>query len=437
MQIVRVSTHDHGSQTADNSSVRAQRSHRQAAMLVVLAAIVAVAFAVPAGAAAEDAAAAPQDGPGLRLADVSSLEQGTVSAATRSQGERSAQTRIVGGSTTTVEAWPWQVALTMSPDLYGGSAYDRMFCGGSLVAPRVVVTAAHCLYHPGTSSFTDPSDYAIVSGRTRLSSSAGQEIPFDTYHVLVDAAGNPVYDDVSARWDLAVVQLAAPSGAQPIQLAGPDEEAVWADGAGAFVTGWGATVEGGAASDVLRATPISMIGDRLCAEIFGLGQLELASMVCAGVLEGGRDACQGDSGGPLVAPLAGGGFRLVGDTSWGYGCAQPGTPGVYGRVAEDPMRGFIRQAALAIDGVDAVGSGGRPALSIPPIAPGPGADELTEAACSQALRALDRSKKRLRKAKRQLLRAKAKGKPGQRSRRKIARAKRKMKYAKQELAAAC
>lgn len=415
--------------------------HGHYGVLALLVSIIAAALALPASAAAEEPGAGARADSDPRLADVSSLGQGTVAAAPRKLNERSVQTRIVGGSPTAIEAWPWQVALTLSPDVYGGSAYRRMFCGGTLVAPTVVVTAAHCLYDPKTSSFTHPSEYAIVSGRTKLSSGGGQEIPFATYQVLVDSAGNPIYDHGSSRWDLAIVQLARPSSATPIQIAGPGERSVWAGGAFAFVTGWGSNFEGGSVSDVLHAVQISIIDDSRCSSIFSPGEIHLDSMLCAGFLPGGKDACQGDSGGPLVVPIAGGGFRLVGDTSWGYGCAQPGNPGVYGRLAEDPMRSVIRRAALAIAGVDVVGSGAQPALSAPAIpsivTPDPDPDKLSESACSRAERGVDRAKKRLRKAKRKLRRARANDRRVQKSRRKVVRAKRKLRRAKVKLVVAC
>ena len=62
--------------------------------------------------------------------------------------------------------------------------------------------------------------------------------------------------------------------------------------------------------------------------------------ICAGLPEGGKDTCQGDSGGPILAPL-GKGFRLIGATSYGEGCAREGKPGVYARLAEGSVKAFV------------------------------------------------------------------------------------------------
>ena len=62
--------------------------------------------------------------------------------------------------------------------------------------------------------------------------------------------------------------------------------------------------------------------------------------ICAGLPEGGKDTCQGDSGGPILAPIANG-FRLIGATSYGEGCAREGKPGVYARLAEGSVKAFV------------------------------------------------------------------------------------------------
>ena len=73
-------------------------------------------------------------------------------------------------------------------------------------------------------------------------------------------------------------------------------------------------------------------------------------MVCAGFPEGGVDTCQGDSGGPMFGRDAAGALKVVGATSFGEGCARPGKPGVYARVADDVLREWIRGVSPA--GVD-------------------------------------------------------------------------------------
>jgi secreted trypsin-like serine protease len=238
--------------------------------------------------------------------------------------------RIVGGTETTITQWPWQTAI------FG----NGWFCGGTLLTPTFVVSAAHCFYDGG---FTDPALYSVITGRTRLSTSAGQQINFDTYFYFVDGFGNPLYNPNDSDWDVVLIRLAAPSVSPTIKIAGPDERATWAAGRAAFITGWGTTAEGGVLQDALRFGQVAIVDDLICADRYaGVGPIYLDTMMCAGRVGGGVDTCQGDSGGPLVVPIAGGGFRLVGDTSFGIGCARAEFPGVYGRLADDSFRSGIQ-----------------------------------------------------------------------------------------------
>lgn len=118
-----------------------------------------------------------------------------------------------------------------------------------------------------------------------------------------------------------------------------------------------------------------MIADSTCGSGASYGsEFHPETMVCAGELLGGQDTCQGDSGGPLVTPIGPGGtspFRLVGDTSWGIGCAQANLPGVYGRVAEHPICTALQNGVQSVAGVNVVGgsgaclNAGTPAGSVP------------------------------------------------------------------------
>jgi secreted trypsin-like serine protease len=77
---------------------------------------------------------------------------------------------------------------------------------------------------------------------------------------------------------------------------------------------------------------------------------DATTMLCAGYPQGGTDTCQGDSGGPMFGRDASRALKVVGATSFGEGCAQPGKPGVYARVGDSVLREWIRSVAPA--GVD-------------------------------------------------------------------------------------
>lgn len=300
------------------------------------------------------------------------------------------QPRIVGGASTTIEQWPWQVALACEPDSDPecvGDGYRRQFCGGSLVAETIVITAAHCVFDEGAAVFKPASDFEVFTGRTVLSSSEGEVIDVAEVYYFLDVMETPtiqaqstdpdvdpeLFNPITLEWDVAVLQLESASTAQPIKIAGADETALWDPGRTAFITGWGDRDNGPTADfpDDLHAAEIEMIGDPDCGAAYPPPPppppepegpyFTAETMVCAGFLAGGVDTCDGDSGGPLVVPINGGGFRLVGDTSWGTGCAFPDLPGVYGRLADDPMRSALQTGIQAIPGgADVIGAGAVP-----------------------------------------------------------------------------
>jgi secreted trypsin-like serine protease len=292
----------------------------------------------------------------------------TTAAAARAQ---SPQPRVVGGSVTTIDQYPWQAAVVFDPSKVGGNAHQRQFCGGSLLTTYIVITAAHCIEDtdPDNGTSLDPTDVNVVLGRTTLSNSS-QGTEHDVQIVDYDGNFNPnsLVNDVG----YLVLSTALPQPQPTIDIAGGDEAATWAPGVLADISGWGSTLQCssscGPTVDTLRSASVPIVSDSNCGSVLVYGSdFDPATMVCAGYLEqGGVDTCQGDSGGPLEAPLEGGGYRLVGITSWGFGCAEPNAPGVYTRIAGAALRAAAvakvsgLEDAFGLAHENIVGSGGQP-----------------------------------------------------------------------------
>lgn len=222
---------------------------------------------------------------------------------------------VVGGTQAAPGSWPSLVAL-VAP---GGDAVAGQFCGGTLIAPTVVLTAAHCVIGPAGTAIA-PGAVEVLAGTSDLSA-GGDRIPVTAVHP------HPSYRKVGDAQDAALLFLARPSAAPPAAYArtgqDPDAERPSA------IAGWGELAESSARyPSALQAAAVTIYDGARCAQALGTAYVRGLTL-CAGDMRGGVDACSGDSGGPLRD----GSGMVVGIVSWGVGCGRPGLPGVYTRVS--------------------------------------------------------------------------------------------------------
>jgi len=273
---------------------------------------------------------------------------------------------VVGGQPATRDH-PHMAAL----EARGSDGSFAFICGASLVRSDVVLTAAHCVADdPQTAGREDdPAGYRLQLG-TRDREQGGERI--DAARLVV----HPRYDASSGAYDVALLELARPSSlGSPIRLAGDADAAFFEPGDEATILGWGATFSGGDAVRELREGRVPIVSDSTCARGYTVtARLDPPTMLCAGNSTGGEDSCQGDSGGPLMVPDASGRFILVGDVSFGVGCAFPTQYGVYGEVAGRELRPWVEaritelspgSPAPAEGGGD--GSGSDPPRAVPAV----------------------------------------------------------------------
>ncbi|XP_006132788.2 chymotrypsin-like elastase family member 2A [Pelodiscus sinensis] len=230
-------------------------------------------------------------------------------------------TRVVGGEDARPFSWPWQVSLTYN---YNDGWYHT--CGGTLIAPNWVMTAAHCI----SSSLT----YMVFLGKFNLVAYEEGAIGISPQKIIVHEGWNP--SDVAGGNDIALIKLSQSVGTtnqiQPACL--PPANSILASNTVCYVTGWGRLRTNGPLPEKLQQGPLLIVDHATCSQSSWWGSVVKTSMVCAGG-DGVISSCNGDSGGPLNCRGANGRWEVHGVVSFGsaLGCNYYRKPSVFTRVS--------------------------------------------------------------------------------------------------------
>ncbi|WP_405583866.1 trypsin-like serine protease [Streptomyces sp. NBC_01190] len=249
--------------------------------------------------------------------------------------------QIVGGTPAAASAAPWMVQL-----LFAWDNDDNYYftCGGTLVAPNKVLTAAHCVENEDGTALDWVHQGLVLGGTNKLVGGGGSN-PAGTVATVSRVWHYSSFNPTTIDNDMAVLTLAQPLPYKTLTTAKNTDTALYAPNTQATVYGWGvtdSTPDSPNLADTLQQLTLPVNADATCKteldSVLGPNSFVSGHMMCAGQPGTGDDTtgkstCSGDSGGPLVA-----GGKILGIVSWGVStqsqdCNVSGTYDVFTNVS--------------------------------------------------------------------------------------------------------
>jgi secreted trypsin-like serine protease len=217
-----------------------------------------------------------------------------------------AQTSVVNGAQTPIAALPSLAFIQHKAPSYirHGGPPEIETCTGTVVAPRIVLTAGHCVQSP-RGNLRTTTGFEVITGTGDVRSA----LPSNVSHVS-RALIIPGYNPSILRYDVGLLVLSQPVAATPMRLAQRAEANLLQEGTPLTIAGWGYGRKPPAAPSTALRSGLTTIGSTANCEQYKAGEARgfyPEFQFCAFATPQSRTiSCKGDSGGPGIVTKANG-----------------------------------------------------------------------------------------------------------------------------------